>query len=158
MAHAPPRGGRFNEVRMTNHSQRTTKEGFTLIELMTVVAIVAILAAIAIPSYRSYVLRAHRADALSALTQDQAIFERCYAQNFSYSATCAAVPNFPQSTPGNFYSIALSGQTATSYLLTATPINSQAADSTCSTISIDQANQRIGKDAGGTAQARCWNP
>lgn len=142
---------------MKNQLQRTTM-GFTLIELMTVVAIVAILAAVAIPTYRSYVLRAHRADALSTLTQDQAIFERCYAQNFSYLATCAALPSFPQATPGNFYSIALTGQTATAYLLTATPTNSQFADTTCSTISIDQANQRIGKDGGGIAQSRCWNP
>ena len=143
---------------MQGYRQSRRFRGFTLIELMTIVAIVAILSAIALPTYRQYVLRAHRSDALSTLSQDQALFERCYAQNFSYLTACAALPTFPQISPQAYYSIGLSNQTATTYTMTAIPISSQTTDTTCATISIDQANQRVGLDSGGTAQSRCWNP
>jgi type IV pilus assembly protein PilE len=139
-------------------SRRRGAIGFTLIELVIVIAIVAVLTAIALPSYRNYVLRSHRSDALSTLTQDQAIFERCYAQNYNYSGTCAALPTFPQTSPQGYYSIAITGPTATTYTLTATPQNAQAADTPCATITIDQANQKTGLDSSGTAQSACWNP
>ena len=132
--------------------------GFTLIELMVAVAIVAVLAAVALPTYRSYVLRSHRSDGLSTLTQDQVNFERCYAQNYAYNATCAALTSFPQISPQGFYSIALTMLTATTYTLTATPLGSQAADLDCASISIDQANQRIALNGSGTAHSSCWNP
>jgi type IV pilus assembly protein PilE len=143
---------------MQGYRQSRRHRGFTMIELMITVALVAILSAIALPTYRQYILRAHRSDALSILSQDQATLERCYAQNFSYLTVCSALPTFPQTSPQAYYSIALSSQTATTYTLTATPINSQNRDTTCSTISVDQANQRVGLDSGGTAQSLCWNP
>ena len=131
--------------------------GFTLIELMVTVAIVAVLAAVALPTYRSYVLRSHRSDGLSTLTQDQVTFERCYAQNYAYNATCAALTSFPQTSPQGFYSIALTMSTATTSTLTATPLGSQSADLDCALISIDQANQRIALNGSGVAHSSCWN-
>lgn len=130
--------------------------GFTLIELMIVVVIVSLLAMIAYPSYRNYVLRSHRADALATLAQDQATIERCYAQNFSYNAACASLPTFPHNSPQNYYSISISNLTASTYTLTATAIGSQAIDTTCSTYTIDQANQRNATDSSGTPQSSCW--
>ncbi|MDE2626168.1 MAG: prepilin-type N-terminal cleavage/methylation domain-containing protein [Burkholderiales bacterium] len=148
-------------VQFTQHRRARRASGFTLIELMVTVAVIAILAAIALPSYRSYVLRSHRSDGLSALTQDQAIMERCYAQNFVYSASCAGFASsvWPQTTPGGYYSINLVVTTAPAgYTFTATPLNSQVADTTCATIRIDQANQKVGLDSGGNPQPSCWNP
>ncbi|PFH11994.1 type IV pilus assembly protein PilE [Collimonas sp. PA-H2] len=132
--------------------------GFTLIELMIVVAIVGILAAVAYPSFQSYVLHSRRADALTALSQDQVIVERCYAQNFSYSQACAALPTFPLASPQGFYSVALSNLTATTYTLSATSIGSQTKDTKCASLTVDQANQKSAQDSSGNAQTVCWNP
>jgi type IV pilus assembly protein PilE len=139
------------------HDRSATSAGFTLIELMITIAIVAVLAAIALPSYRSYVLRSHRSDALAALAQDQAVFERCYAQNYSYSATCAALLIFPHASAQGFYLVAVSNLTPTSYTLTATPQNSQTADTTCASFRVDQANDRTALDQSGAAQPSCWS-
>jgi len=136
---------------------RPASAGFTLIELMITVAIVAVLAAIALPSYRSYVLRSHRSDALATLAQDQAIFERCYAQNYSYKATCAALPAFSQVSPQGFYLVELESLSATSYQLKATPQGSQVADTTCASFLVDQTNDKTAFDTQGTAQPSCWS-
>ncbi len=137
-------------------SQR--QPGFTLIEVLIVVVIVAILAAVALPSYKSYVLKTRRADALATLTQTQAILERCYAQKLSYATACSDTPAFPLTSAQSFYRIAMSNQTATTYTLTATTLNAQTADTTCTTMTLDQANQKSAANSSGTTQAVCWNP
>ncbi len=146
---------------MCQHPHRHRRQrGFTLIEIMITVVIVAILAAVALPSYRSYVLRSHRADAMQALAEGQAIMERCYAQTFSYAAGGACTNTVAPNSPQGYYQIALSNQSATSYTVTATPTvgNMQTGDTQCATMSIDQANQKIGKDTASNAQSACWNP
>lgn len=126
--------------------------GFTMIELMIVMIIVALLLSIAIPSYRSWVLKSHRADAMATLSQDQVILERCFAQSFSYATACAALPVFPQTSPQGYYSIILSNQTATTYTLTATAIGTQALDTNCLTFSVDQTGLKT------ATQQSCWTP
>ena len=140
------------------HLMKRSNRGVTLIELMIVVAIVGILAAVAYPSFQSYIVRSRRADALTALSQVQVIIERCYAQNFSYSQTCVALPAFPLVSPQGFYSVGLSNLTATTYTLTATVVGSQTKDTQCASFTIDQANQKTAQNAGGNAQDLCWNP
>ena len=85
--------------------------GFTLIEIMIAVVIVGILAAIAIPSYRTYILKAHRSDAEASLVQIAQLLERQYTANNSYVAgqvtTCPTdISNSITSLlPGNFASV-----------------------------------------------------
>ena len=136
------------------------RSGFSLFELMIVVAIVAIMSAVAYPSYLKSIQKSRRADALSTLVQTQVIFERCYAQNFSYVVSCSLLPTRAFASPQGYYTITPSRVTATAFLLTATPIptGSQAGDTRCATISINETNDRIGKDANGTLQEECWNP
>ena len=137
---------------------RPPHHGFTLVELLIVMAIVGILAAVAYPSYAAYVLKSRRSDGLTALSQNQVILERCYAQNLSYNGACAALPAFPLASPKGYYSVALSNNTATTYTLTATTTGTQVADTICATMIVDQANQKTAKDTGGVQQAVCWNP
>ena len=128
--------------------------GFTLIELMIGVAIVGILSAIAMPSYKAYILKTRRADAMAALSLAQTNFERCYAANFTYLSpgTCAAPP---ATSNKGFYTIAAVG-TATAYTLTATTAGSQTDDLTCTKMTVDQTNTMNAVDNTGTAQPNCW--
>lgn len=86
--------------------QRKLNKGFTLIELMIAVAIVAILTMVAVPSYSSYIMRGHLADATSGLAAMRAQMERHYQDNRSYATVgtfttpCAAAAN--TRTFGNF--------------------------------------------------------
>ncbi len=131
--------------------------GFSLIELMIALAVVALLVGIAFPSYKNYILRSHRPDAIAALAQDQAILERCYAQNFAYNTACASLPAFPHNSSQSYYSIALTNLSATTYTLVASAIGKQTADTNCTSIRVDQANQKTASDSSGTSQASCWS-
>lgn len=129
-------------------------QGITLIELMIGLAIIGILASIAYPSYLQFLLKSRRTDALTALMQAQMSLERCYRQNFAYNH-CEMMPNFPQTSPLGFYRITLSQLDASSYTLTAIPIGSQAKDTTCASMTINQANVKIAVDSSGTPQSIC---
>lgn len=132
--------------------QKIPTKGFTLIELLIVLVVIAILTTIAYPSYRTWILKSHRSDAMAILSQDQAIIERCYAQTFTYNGACASLPTFPQTSPQGFYNITLTNRTATTYTLTAAATGTQTLDTECINMSTNQANQRT------ATQAACWNP
>ncbi|TAL63044.1 MAG: type IV pilin protein [Legionella sp.] len=132
--------------------------GFTLVEVLIVMAVIGILTAIAYPSYQNYILKTRRSEALATMSQDQIILERCYAQNFSYNAACASMPSFPQTSPQGYYSITLTNLSATTYTLTATPLGTQVKDTTCATMSVNQANVKTASDSSAVASSKCWNP
>ena len=132
------------------------QHGITLIELMVVMAIVGILAAIAIPAYRSYVMRANRADAKVALMQTAQSLERCYTNSTPYaynSATCTAAVPMPFVVSTGTYQI--SGvRVANGYVLTATPQGPQAADAQCLNFRLTQAG--VQTVTGSQPAADCW--
>jgi len=141
--------------------------GFTLIELVIVVAIIAILAAIALPSYTNYITRTRRAAAAACASQISNYMERFYTTNLSYSqATDGTQNGDPKlecqgaNETGQFYSYSgfdtAGGATATTYLISATPIGSQLArDTECATLTLDQTGVRDIDGGTGTA-AKCW--
>ena len=61
--------------------QKSTQQGFTLIELMIVIAIVGILAAIALPAYQDYTIRAKMSEALARLAEAKTSVSEYYATN-----------------------------------------------------------------------------
>lgn len=116
---------------------RMRHAGFTLIELLTVVVIVAVLAAVAIPAYEDYVLRSRRSVAQSCLSELAQFMERYYTTNMQYHQDRSAVPVavvLPYLTCrgdiSQYYNTGfMPGQpTATTYILFAQPIGSQASD------------------------------
>ncbi|MGH8158331.1 MAG: type IV pilin protein [Rhodanobacter sp.] len=146
--------------------------GFTLIELMIVVAIVAILAAIAIPAYQKQILQSRRTSAKTALLDLSGREERYYAANNTYDASLSDLGyaatggalQVPNSSNEDYYSVAIAvtaaaGTTPASYVATAVPVNSQAADATggCGTYSITdlgvQGNTGTNTGPGGSG---CW--
>lgn len=62
-------------------------KGFTLIELMMVIAIIGIIAAIAVPQYGSYMQRADRLNAISAIQKLASEQQRFRIQNNVYATT-----------------------------------------------------------------------
>jgi type IV pilus assembly protein PilE len=141
------------------------KRGFTLIELLVAVTVIAILTAIAIPSYATYIRKARRPDAKSALLDLAAREERFYTVNNSYTTTAASLGyatlplNLGSSTPDYSLTVAASATTATTFSLIAVPLNDQLND-TCGSYTLDNfGNQLNIYPSTGTTPAPiagCW--
>lgn len=126
--------------------------GFTLIEMMIVVALIAVLAAIAMPSYQNSIRKARRTDARGALTIVAQLLERYNTQSNTYlGATLGAGAGalYAAASENNYYSLALSNLTTTTFTITATPIGGQTADS-CGPYTLTEAAVRAPTMAG------CW--
>ncbi len=142
---------------LAKHYQRIT--GFTLIELMIVVAIIGILAIIAIPSYQEYVRKSRRADAAVAISKTQQAQERYRANQTSYSddfgsselnlvstATAAKM-----NSENGYYELEIASESPTGYIVTATALGSQTADTGCTSLTLTVENGNATR-----APASCW--
>ena len=132
---------------------------------MVVAAIIAIISAFAYPSYERYIVRSKRAVAQNALLQvadrQQQFFmdnKRFAADltNLGYTANPFAIDDEGRATvPGNVdavYSLALSNVTATTWTVTAAPLNGQLSrDTICGSLTLTQAGTK-GSSLGGD----CW--
>ena len=122
-------------------------KGFTLVELMIVIAIVAVLVALALPSYTRYVRKANRGEAQQLLLNWANNQEIWRANDSDY----AAVGEIPVPTHTR-YTFTLPTRTATTYTLTATPIDDQANDEErgvdCDPLTLNQSNAK--------SPANCW--
>lgn len=142
--------------------------GFTLVELMVVVAIVGILASVAYPSYMNQIRSSRRSDAVVAMSRFQQAQERWRANKTTYAsqAEATASVNPPVTTPptepglglsatteGGYYTLAVSGNTATGYILTATAVSgkSQSSDTGCTALTITVTN-----GSGVKSPDACW--
>src|SRR5579862_6730540 len=153
--------GRNGTQGMMGSSQRM--RGVTLIELLTVIAVVAILSSIAVSSYHNYLLRTNRTDGTTALLRVQVAEEKYFLQNNTYTTDIADAPptglGVASPTPNGHYTLIVAADPnstnsiATSYLATATPTGSQAKDTACPTITINDQGQR-GPAATAT---KCWH-
>lgn len=131
-----------------------SSRGFTLIEIMITVTIIGILAAVALPAYQNYVLRAGRTEGQAALMDISARLEQFYLGNKTYTEDIAGDLNTNTTTESNRYDIGVAGcPIATCYLITATAVNAQAADATCTTLTLSSSDV---KGATGTDPDACW--
>ncbi len=142
------------------HMKNINSKGFTLTELMIVVVVVGVLAAIAIPAYQTYVERARRADAKSAILAVQLAQEKWRANNPTYTSdmtnlgyTLASNNN----SADGFYTVDVAdGATATNYIVNAQPKGKQVNDA-CGTftLTVTAANGEVYTTSGGD-DADCW--
>lgn len=148
-------------MQLRHRAERSSTRGFTLIEVMVVVAIVAILTAIAYPSYMKSVAKARRRTAELCLVNYANYMERVYSVNMRYdqdgSGNAIVLPTLDCVEQGSQapYAFSFEGTpTASTYTLQAVPQGPQAqADSTCGTLSL---NQALSKQASGPSGSSCW--
>lgn len=144
--------------------------GFTLIELMLVVVILGVLLAVAFPSYLDSVRKGRRAEGIAGLTTVQQAQERFRANSPTYGnlnvpADAATLPNVSATTANGRYTLAVTGNTAASYTVTATAVGAQASDTACAVMGVRATggNLRYGSGAAAIDWAandpdagRCW--
>jgi type IV pilus assembly protein PilE len=151
--------------RMTRQSTPGRMAGFTLIELVIAMLIVAMLAAIAIPGYSSYVRKARRTDAKSALLNLASLEERYFSTQNTYSTTSTDLgyPAWPV-TITNEYTIpapsVLAATTAApaTYTFVATATGDQVKDTQCQTFTVTSTGLQTATNSAGTDNtATCWH-
>src|SRR5262245_37850433 len=126
---------------------RASISGFTLVELMVTVAILVLLAGLAFPSYRTYTLRAHRAEATTNLIQTAQALQRCYSQNnFTYLNCLPGITAEGQSTTtltqNQWYQVQYTVDKVSHFSLTATATGPQIADTKCKVFTVDSTGRQ----------------
>jgi type IV pilus assembly protein PilE len=145
---------------VTVHAPKQMR-GVTLIELMITVVIISILATLAVPSYRHYILRSQRTDAMTALTRIQAAQEKYFLQYNQYTTSLTGLPPaglaLPAVSDNGFYDIDMPEATAVAFTVRAVPRDGQAQDTRCQVFSLDHNNIKHAADGSGTdTTAECW--
>ena len=140
---------------------RTISAGFTLIELMVAVAVVAILGTIAMASYSSQIQKSRRTDARSAVMDLAGREEKLFSTTNAYSATPSDLGYgplgavFPIAVGSGYYQVSVAiGNPPTSYVITATAIGAQAADTKCTTLAVNELGSQA--STGTDTVAACW--
>ena len=133
--------------------------GFSLIELLIAIVVLSLITTMAVNSYRGSVLKARRADAKASLLELAQLLERNYTETNSFATNISGNPYALPFTvsPRNgttYYNLTLPTQTATTFTLQATPTGSQADDTRCMSLTLDQAGTKD-KSGSGTV-AECW--
>lgn len=130
------------------------RQGFSLIELLVVIAILGILAIVAIPAYQTYAQKSRRTDAISTLLAIQLAQEKYRTTNATYG-NLNQVWGGVTSTPEGHYTLSITGNTATTYTVTATAVGGQSSDNqngtSCATLTLAYGNGTTTK-----SPSVCW--
>ncbi len=134
--------------------------GFSLMEMMVVVAIVGIVAAVAMPAYSKYVLETRRTSATACMNELAQFMERVYTGSMNYSQSNGVPTVLPETSCrvdlADFYTFSLNAAAQT-FLLTAAPKGPQLKDTSCATLTLNQAGIRTAAGANTAAIVRkCW--
>lgn len=132
--------------------QLSKKNGFSIIEIIIVLVIIAILTIAIAPSFKLYLLKSNRTDAIKTIVAIQIAEEKYRLSNPSYSSDVASLS--PTGTPNSisgYYTIAITNASATAYTLTLTATGSQASDTEC-------ANMQVAYSSGTAIKSplSCW--
>lgn len=137
--------------------------GFTLIELMVVIVVATILITIAVPSYTSQMRKAHRTDARTAVLDLAQREERYLSTNSSYTTDPTKLGysgTFPVTVGSGYYQLSVcvsaalpctgNAATGTAFKITATAVGTQANDTPCLTLSVDNTGNQT------ATSTNCW--
>ena len=163
----------WRELTVERMSSRRPR-GFTLIELMVAVAVTAIIATVAVTSYSSFVLKAHRTEAKSALLGLASLEERYLSTNTVYTSSSTALGysgSWPILVGSGYYQVqqpvlalpvlAVAGTPAipAGFTITAIPKpgGQQAGDTACASFTVTSTGARTALNASGVDNsATCW--
>ncbi len=133
-----PRSLASHSAQRSGRAGRKGSKGMTLLELMITLVIMGVLLAVAFPSYLGSVRKGRRAEGIAALTTLQQAQERFRGNSATYGnlnapADAATLPNADAlaTSTNQRYTLAVSGNSATGYTLTATAAGAQADDTPC---------------------------
>ena len=144
-------------MNIRNKGMNTRKKGFTLIELMLVIGIVAILAALAVPSFLDSVRKSRRSDAMDTIMAIHLAQEKYRANNTTYGTNAQLGFDSPQISPKGHYSVAVSGNNATGYTITATVVTGDdQANDYCGSFILTNAAGVISKTNTASNADLCW--
>lgn len=144
-------------------AQTRPTAGFTLIEVAIALAVVAITTTFAMASYRGYLLRAYRVEAVQALLAAAAEQEKFHLAHGHYGDRLDAVagsdpPGLPVAsrTQRGRYRLAVEVADASAFRIVALVANERD-DPLCPRMFIDESGRRGALDAGGRDSAvKCW--
>ena len=137
--------------------------GFTTLELLVAVSISAVLSSVAYPSFKDQITKAHRADAIAALTNAQMAQERWRANQTTYGSlgdlSIAAVSS------AGHYTLQIAANTATGYEVLATARGGQTQDAECRNLRLTVAGANFDYTSGPDSSTanpapinrRCWS-
>lgn len=128
--------------------------GFSLIELLVATVIVGILAATAIPAYNDYIIKTRRSDAHVALQQFAMAMERYYIENNGYYTGSTISDVYQLDSPEGFYEMGFGTVTNQTFIITATPVAPQDADTECSMLSLTHLGAK--RTTGTQSVKHCW--
>ena len=139
---------------MRNNMQK--QKGITLIELMITIAILGILTAVAWPYYDRISRKQYRAEGIIALTEQANAQESFKDETGNFTAIPRAMVSSPTDGYSNRKKYAITvnttcaaGEGDNCYKVTATAQGTQAADTGCTTITLDHLGRRL--------PAKCWS-
>lgn len=143
-----------------------TEQGFTLIEMCAVVLAISVLALLAMSSYSQQIQKSRRVEAKNALLDLASREQQLYSSINAYSTTPTDVgytgASFPITVGSGYYQVSIAVTAATAavpatFTLTAVPIGSQTADTTCAKFTTNQLGAQSATDGGGAdTSATCW--
>lgn len=144
-------------------AQTRPAAGFTLIEVAIALAVVAITTTLAMASYRGYLLRAYRVEAVQALLAAAAEQEKFHLAHGRYgdrldAAVGSEPPGLPVAsrTPRGRYRLVVEAADASAFRIVAQVANERD-DPLCLRMFIDESGRRGASDAaGGDSTIKCW--
>ncbi|HLD84370.1 MAG TPA: type IV pilin protein [Coxiellaceae bacterium] len=123
--------------------------GFSITEILIVLVIMSILVLLFMPSFDTYTLRANRSDGIKTLMAIQLAEEKYRINHATYGALADVWTG--TASYENYYTMAVTVNTATAYTITATATGTQTGDTECTTLTVSYSNGTTTK-----SPANCW--